>query len=193
MSGMLQRPLYLIGFMGSGKSTVSRFLSEMLHTPKIEMDELLVERAGKPITRIFEEDGEAVFRQMETELLREIGAGEAAIVSCGGGVVLRPENVEIMKRTGTILMLSATPETIYSRVRHSTRRPILNGNMNVGYIAGLMAKRDPAYRAAADVTVTIDGKTSEIVAGEIAAMLQTEQAKFESVKTEPSETGQPEV
>ena len=167
MSGMLQKPLYLIGFMGSGKSTVSRFLSEMLHTTKIEMDELLVERAGKPITRIFEEDGEAVFRQMETELLREIGAGKPAIVSCGGGVVLRPENVEIMKRTGTILMLSAMPETIYSRVRHSTRRPILNGNMNVEFIAQLMAKRDPSYRAAADVTVSIDGKTSDVVAREL--------------------------
>lgn len=173
MSGTLQRPLYLIGFMGSGKSTVSRFLTESLRLPKIEMDDLLVERAGKPITQIFAEDGEAVFRQMETDLLREIAAGQAAIVSCGGGVVLRPENVEIMKRSGTILMLSATPETIYGRVRHSTKRPILNGNMNVEYIAGLMAKRDPAYRAAADVTVTIDHKTSEIVAEEIMEMISS--------------------
>ena len=126
--------------------------------------------------------------QMETELLREIGAGEPAIVSCGGGVVLRPENVEIMKSTGMILMLSATPETIYSRVRHSTKRPILNGNMNVEYIAGLMAKRDPAYRAAADVTVPIDDKTSEIVAKEIVTILQADRAK-----TEPTKTEQPEA
>ena len=131
------------------------------------MDDLLAERAGKPITQIFAEDGEEVFRQMETALLREIGAGEPALVSCGGGVVLRPENVEIMKTTGTILMLSATPQTIFQRVRHSTKRPILNGNMNVEFIAELMTKRDPAYRAAADVTVSIDGKTSDIVAKEL--------------------------
>jgi len=167
MSMTLQRPLYLIGFMGSGKSTVSRHMSRSLGVPKIEMDDLLAERAGKSITQIFAEDGEEVFRQMETELLREIGAGEPALVSCGGGVVLRPENVEIMKNSGTILMLSATPETIFSRVRHSTKRPILNGNMNVEFIAELMAKRDPAYRAAADVTVSIDGKTSDIVAKEL--------------------------
>jgi len=167
MSTILQRSLYLIGFMGSGKSTVSRHMSRSLGVPKIEMDDLLAERAGKSITQIFAEDGEEVFRQMETELLREIGAGEPALVSCGGGVVLRPENVEIMKNSGTILMLSATPETIFSRVRHSTKRPILNGNMNVEFIAELMAKRDPAYRAAADVTVSIDGKTSDIVAKEL--------------------------
>jgi len=167
MSRTLQRSLYLIGFMGSGKSTVSRHMSRSLGVPKIEMDDLLAERAGKSITQIFAEDGEEVYRQMETELLREIGAGEPALVSCGGGVVLRPENVEIMKNSGTILMLSATPETIFSRVRHSTKRPILNGNMNVEFIAELMAKRDPAYRAAADVTVSIDGKTSDIVAKEL--------------------------
>lgn len=172
MSDVLKKPLYLIGFMGSGKSTVSRFLSQMLEIPKIEMDDLLAQRAGKPITQIFAEDGEEVFRQQETALLREIGQGGPALISCGGGVVLRPENVEIMQQTGTILMLSATPETIFERVRHSTKRPILNGNMNVEFIAGLMAKRDPAYRQAAQVTISIDGKTSEEVAVQIAAMLR---------------------
>ena len=172
MSDVLKKPLYLIGFMGSGKSTVSRFLSQMLEVPKIEMDDLLAQRAGKPITQIFAEDGEEVFRQQETALLREIGQGDPALISCGGGVVLRPENVEIMQQTGTILLLSATPETIFERVRHSTKRPILNGNMNVEFIAGLMAKRDPAYRQAAQVTISIDGKTSEEVAVQIAAMLR---------------------
>ena len=172
MSVTLQKPLYFIGFMGSGKSTVSRHMSQMLDIPKIEMDDLLAERAGKPITQIFAEDGEEAFRQMETDLLREIGAGDPVLVSCGGGVVLRPENVEIMKASGTILMLSATPETIFERVRHSTKRPILNGNMNVEFIAELMAKRDSVYRAAADVTVIIDGKTSDVIARELVERIQ---------------------
>ena len=178
MSMTLQKPLYLIGFMGSGKSTVSRHMSRALNVPKIEMDEVLAERAGKPITQIFAEDGEEVFRRMETALLREIGAGEPALVSCGGGVVLRPENVEIMKATGTILMLSATPQTIFQRVRYSTKRPILNGNMNVEFIAELMAKRDPAYRAAADVTVSIDGKTSDVVARELVERIRQNHGKL---------------
>ena len=178
MSMTLQKPLYLIGFMGSGKSTVSRHMSRALDVPKIEMDEVLAERAGKPITQIFAEDGEEVFRRMETTLLREIGAGEPALVSCGGGVVLRPENVEIMKATGTILMLSATPQTIFQRVRHSTKRPILNGNMNVEFIAELMAKRDPAYRAAADVTVSIDCKTSDVVARELVERIRQNHGKL---------------
>ena len=178
MSTTLQKTLYLIGFMGSGKSTVSRHMSRALDVPKIEMDDLLAERAGKPITQIFAEDGEEVFRQMETALLREIGAGEPALVSCGGGVVLRPENVEIMKATGTILLLSATPQTIFQRVRHSTKRPILNGNMNVEFIAELMAKRDPAYRAAADVTVSIDGKTSDVVARELVERIRQNHGKL---------------
>ena len=178
MSMTLQKPLYLIGFMGSGKSTVSRHMSHALGIPKIEMDDLLAERAGKSITQIFAEDGEEVFRRMETALLREIGAGEPALVSCGGGVVLRPENVEIMKATGTILMLSATPQTIFQRVRYSTKRPILNGNMNVEFIAELMAKRDPAYRAAADVTVSIDGKTSDVVARELVERIRQNHGKL---------------
>lgn len=170
MSGQI----YLIGFMGSGKSVVSRCLARFMQRQWVEMDELLAEQAGKPITQIFEEDGEEAFRQMESALLCRIGAGEPAIVSCGGGVVLRTENVDYMKKTGTVVLLSATSETIYERVRHSTHRPVLKGHMNVPDIAEMMAKREPYYQAAADLIVSVDGKTSEIVAEEVRRRLLTE-------------------
>lgn len=160
----LQKTLYLIGFMGCGKSTVSRYLAEQLQVERIEMDDILVAEAGKPITQIFAEDGEAVFRQMETALVGRLGQGSPVIVSCGGGVVLREENVKLMKEQGTILMLEASPETIYDRVKNSTKRPILNGHMNVEYIAQLLEKREPYYKAAADHIVCVDGKTSQEVA-----------------------------
>ena len=80
------------------------------------------------------------------------------VVSCGGGAILRQENVDIMKKNGCVVYLAATPETIYSRVKNSTNRPLLNGNMNVEYISELMAKRVDKYEAAADYKIVVDGK-----------------------------------
>lgn len=93
------------------------------------------------------------------------------VVSCGGGAVLREENVALMKKNGTIVLLTAEPETIFERVRHSSERPVLNGNMNVEYIAGLMEKRRPKYEAAADLVVATDGKRTEEICKEICEMI----------------------
>ena len=83
---------------------------------------------------------------------------------------MKEENVRLMKECGKIVLLTAEPETIYERVKDSTERPVLNGNMNVGYIESLMEKRRPKYEAAADVTIATDGKTSEEICGEILAI-----------------------
>ena len=164
------RPVYLIGFMGSGKSAVGRRLAKRLGVRCLEMDEILAARAGKPIAQIFEEDGEEAFRRMESGLLRETAA-QGAVVSCGGGVVLRAENVKTMKENGTVVLLQATPQTIYERVKSHTGRPILNGHMSVEYITGLMEKRAPFYEAAAGITVQVDGRDIEEIAKEIAVLL----------------------
>lgn len=150
--------IYLIGFMGAGKSTVARKLEEMTGARRIEMDQLLEEQQGKKITEIFAEHGEEYFRDLETELLRSFAREENLIVSCGGGSVLREENAALMKEAGRIVLLTASPETIYNRVKDSTNRPILNGNMNVDYIRELMEKRRPRYEAVADCRVATDGK-----------------------------------
>ena len=151
--------IFLIGFMGAGKSTISRALGEKLKFPVVEMDERIVREQGMSINDIFAKYGEAYFRDIESALVRTIGAEGGTVVSCGGGVVVRPENTESMKQSGTIVFLTASPETVYERVKNSTDRPILNGNMNVEFIAGLMEKRRALYEEAADIRVSTDGKS----------------------------------
>lgn len=159
--------LFLIGFMGSGKSTVAAKLKNRTHKKLIEMDETIVSNQGMSINEIFEKYGEAHFREIESELVKEISSEGDCIVSCGGGVVIKPENIEEMKKNGKIVFLSATPETIFERVRYSTNRPILNGHMNVEYIAELMEKRRTLYEAAADVVISTDNKNADEICDEI--------------------------
>jgi shikimate kinase len=159
--------IYLIGFMGAGKSSVARMIEEQTKAKRIEMDELIEEQQGMKITEIFEQYGENHFRNLETELLRSFVGQENLVVSCGGGSVLRDENTALMKQDGQIILLTATPETIYERVKDSTNRPILNGNMNVEYISGLMEKRRERYETVADLVVATDGKTKDAICAEI--------------------------
>lgn len=167
----LTEHIFLIGFMGVGKTSTSRALSRQLEVKEIDTDAMIVERAGMAISDIFAKQGEEAFRQMETALLDEIASMKPCIVSCGGGMVMRPENVEKMKKQGKIVLLSATPETIYSHVKDSTTRPLLNGNMNVEYIAGLMKQREPAYEAAADYKIVTDELNPKKVAEKITQLL----------------------
>ena len=159
--------IYLIGFMGAGKSTVAKELAAKTGARRIEMDQMIVEQQGMAISEIFEKYGEEHFRELETELLRSFLKEENLVVSCGGGSVLRDENARLMKESGRIVLLTAAPETIYERVRHSTERPILNGNMNVAFIRELMEKRRERYETVADQTIATDGKTAAEICREI--------------------------
>ena len=163
----LKEHIFLIGFMGCGKSTNAACLAEMTGAKQVEMDQMIVENEGRAIADIFKEKGEAYFRELETDLIKSFAGVEPAVISCGGGAVLKEENVRLMKESGKIVLLTAEPGTIYERVKDSTERPVLNGNMNVGYIEELMEKRRPKYEAAADVTIATDGKTSEEICEEI--------------------------
>lgn len=164
--------IYLIGFMGAGKSTVARELGRQTGAKCVEMDERIETQQGMPITEIFEKYGEEYFRNLETELLREIGCNEDQIISCGGGSVLRDENAVLMKENGCIVLLTATPETIYERVKNSTNRPILNGNMNVEYIRSLMEKRRARYETVADIRIEVDDKDTATVCTQILAQIR---------------------
>lgn len=115
--------LYLIGFMGAGKSTIARALAKKCPSKRIEMDQLIEEQQGMAIIDIFAAHGENYFRDLETELLRSFSESTGYVVSCGGGSVLRDENAALMKENGCIVFLRATPETIYERVKDSTNRP----------------------------------------------------------------------
>lgn len=163
----LDQHIFLIGFMGCGKSTCAACLSRMTGAEQMEMDREIVRRQGMEIAEIFRTHGEVFFRNLETDLIKEIGNMEPMVVSCGGGAVLREENVALMKAAGQIVLLTAEPETIFDRVKESTDRPVLNGNMNLSYIKELMEARRPRYEAAADRTVATDGRTAEEICREI--------------------------
>lgn len=162
--------IFLIGFMGCGKSTMARLLSEQTGAKLIEMDETIEAEAGLSINEIFEMYGETHFRDLESQLIRRIAEEGGAVVSCGGGAILRPENVACMRENGRIVYFAATPETIYKRVRNSTNRPLLNGNMNVEYISRLMEVRLPRYMEAADITIVVDGKEKQEILDELCAI-----------------------
>ena len=163
--------IFLIGFMGSGKTTIAAELGKRLGIKRLEMDAEIERRQGMAIARIFERFGEPFFRDLETKLVEDLAGEGNLIVSCGGGAVLRRENTALMKESGKVVLLAAKPETIYERVKGSDERPILNGNMTVEYIASLMEKRRAAYEAAADVTVWTDGKSREEICREILRQL----------------------
>lgn len=167
----LQKHIFLIGFMGVGKTSTSRELSKKLQVKEVDTDAMIVEKEQRSITEIFEVSGEPYFRQVETGMLDVLAQEEPCIVSCGGGMAMRAENVEKMKESGTVVFLTATPETIYSHVKDSDSRPLLNGNMNVPYIRELMEAREPKYQAAADLCIKTDGATPGEVADRVIAAL----------------------
>ncbi|MDO4447502.1 MAG: shikimate kinase [Lachnospiraceae bacterium] len=150
--------IVLIGFMGAGKSTISDYLRTAFAMEVVEMDQIISERQGMSISDIFETYGEEYFRDLETSLLIEMQSRTNVVISCGGGVPMRERNVVEMKKNGKVVLLTARPETILERVRDNHDRPLLEGNKNVEFIAGLMEKRRRKYEAAADVIIETDGK-----------------------------------
>lgn len=174
-AGNLQEHLFLIGFMGVGKTSTSHALSRKLGVREIDTDDLIVRQEGRSIPVIFEQEGEEYFRKAETAVLDKLAEQEPCIVSCGGGMVLRPENVRKMKSRGRVLFLTAEPETIYERVKDNTNRPLLNGHMNVEYIRRMIQEREPVYRAAADMEIATDGLFPRQVAEQILRLLTQRQ------------------
>lgn len=152
----LKGNIALIGFMGTGKTTISKALSKITGFQEIDVDEYIEKKSERSISDIFEKEGEAYFRNLETEALQEISQESGKIISCGGGAVLRDENVEILKGGGVIILLTATPETIFDRVKDHTHRPILNNDMSLGHVKELMEKREPRYQSVADVIISVD-------------------------------------
>lgn len=151
--------IILIGFMGAGKSTVSQYLKDVFAMHVVEMDQLIAEREDMSIPDIFATYGEEYFRNCETELLKKMQSRKNVLISCGGGVVLRECNVEQMKKNGRVVLLTASPEEVYERVKDSDDRPVLAGRKNVKGIAELMEARREKYEAAADIIVNTDHKT----------------------------------
>lgn len=165
----------LIGFMGTGKSEVGRRLAERLGKTFLEMDDLIVERSEKPITVIFEEDGEEAFRRLEREVTKEVAAREDVVIACGGGVVLDEANVENLKKSSVLLLLRASPEVILERVsRDDETRPLLNVPDKMERIRSLLGFRQPFYLKAADHVVDTSGLEPDEIADQILELLKGE-------------------
>ena len=159
--------IFLIGFMGSGKTTVAKLLNSKWGFAVFDMDKIIEERAKMSIPEIFATYGEAHFRNLETELAIELQGQRSAVISCGGGTAMRKENVAAMKKSGKVVFLAASPETIYERVKDSEDRPLIENNKTIPYIAQLLETRRPAYEEAADLTIHTDGKTAMEICEEL--------------------------
>lgn len=168
--------IFLIGFMGAGKSTISDYLKNVLAMDVVEMDQCIVERQGMSISDIFETYGEEYFRELETNLLIEMQSQSNVVVSCGGGVPMRERNVVEMKKNGRVVLLTAKPETILERVKDNHDRPLLENNKTVPFIADLMEKRRTKYEAAADIVIQTDGKSELEICEELIHRLREAEA-----------------
>ncbi len=144
---MNKRNIILVGFMGTGKTTVGRMVAERVHRPFIDMDSVIEERAGKTISDIFAEDGEAQFRKQERDLVKELCRKREQVIAPGGGIVLDPDNIRDFDRTGTVICLLAEPETILERVGKESHRPLLESEDKARAITELLEKRRPLYDA----------------------------------------------
>lgn len=164
---MMDCNIFLIGFMGCGKTTVSNMLRKRFGMDVIEMDQRIAEEEGLSISEIFEMYGEAYFRDAETRLLVDLKDQKNVVVSCGGGTALREVNVAEMKKSGKIVLLTAKPETVFERVKNSHDRPLLENNKNVEFIAEMMERRREKYLAAADVIIETDAKSVLEISDEI--------------------------
>ena len=160
--------IILIGFMGSGKSTVGIKLSYRLRHAMEDTDKLIEKEEGRTISEIFATDGEAYFRNLETECLKKlIQTANQKIISVGGGLPIREENHALLKKLGTVVYLRAKAETIYERVKHDTSRPLLQGDDPKGKIKTLMAQRADIYEKASDVIIDVDDKDFDTIIDEI--------------------------
>jgi shikimate kinase len=154
--------IVLIGFMGSGKSTVGRDLHQRLGYPLVDMDQMIEQRTGKSIAAIFVDSGEDAFREMESELLEELADPDAPrrIISTGGGVIGREKNRELLRQLGCVVWLHAPLPVILERTGKNRDRPLLNAPDAAVRAAELLAIREPLYAAAAHLKVDTTGLDS---------------------------------
>ena len=156
--------IFLIGMMGTGKSTVGVLLANELKIPFVDLDKEIEKSTKKTISRIFKLDGEAAFRKIETERLKEVSA---SVVSCGGGIILKEENRNFIKVNGTTILLTASIDELVRRLKGAGKRPLLAKNNEKESLIKLWLDRRAQYLSLSDMTIDTDGKTSRQITNDI--------------------------
>lgn len=162
----------LVGFMGSGKSSVGRELARRTGAEFVDADEWIEKKAGRSIRDLFADEGEPAFRERERAALREILAVQGRVVAAGGGAFLDEENRKLMRAYGPVVYLEASAGTVLRRLARDSKRPLLQGADRGSIVRDLLDRRVPEYRRA-DHTVPTDGLTVTQIAGRIIGLLKT--------------------
>jgi shikimate kinase len=162
----------LIGYRGTGKSTVGRIVATRLGRTVVSTDAEIVKRAGRAIPEIVAQRGWDYFRDFESQVCRDLAEGDGLVIDTGGGAILRSENVERLKHHGIVFWLTASVETITKRIGRDTQRPSLTGTKSfVDEVEDVLRERMPKYQAAADHVIATDGRPVVQIADEILARL----------------------
>jgi shikimate kinase len=174
--------IYLIGYRGSGKSTVGRLLAQRLGRPQVDSDDLIEAESGMSIKDIFATKGEPWFRDLEAKIVAEISArAQPTIVALGGGAILRESTQTILKATGKCVWLSASAEHLFERIQSDQatrlRRPNLSESGGFTEVAEILARRTPIYASLSDFTVVVEGKTPDEVCDEISDYINSANAE----------------
>ena len=173
---MKKDSIAIIGFMATGKTTVGMKLTEYLgnNYKFIETDQIIIEMAGKPIPRIFSEDGEEKFREYEAEACKKVSKLKKVVISCGGGVVLNKNNIENLKKNCYVILLTTTSDEIYNRIMKNgkTLRPVINKEDPKKEIENILKFRQPLYNRAADITINTTGKKIDEIVREMLAKVE---------------------
>lgn len=159
--------IILIGFMGSGKTSVSKALSALSGFTLIDTDQKIEELENTSITQLFNTRGEDYFRKLEESLCESLLVTKNSIVSTGGGMILSEKNQELLEKIGVIIYLEASVETIVFRIKNETKRPLFSQKTPLNSLSILLQKREPLYKKLADLTVSTNNKTVEEITQKI--------------------------
>ncbi len=158
--------LALIGFMGTGKSTIGHLVADQLRFEFLDTDHLIETRTGRTISDIFAQNGEPAFRALESQLVGELATRNQTVIATGGGLPVNPANLESLKQHALVVCLWSSPEKIFERVREQSHRPLLHDPDPLAKIRSLLAAREPFYKQA-DVLINSEFRTLREVAQQV--------------------------
>lgn len=167
------RNLVLFGFMGTGKSLIASKLQQILGLKLLDMDHLIEQRAQKSIDRIFAENGEPYFRELEKNIAEELSEKSDLIISTGGGVVLNEQNIRNLTKNGVCFCLNASPETIFNRVKNESHRPLLQTDNPLDSIKSILETRESCY-AKVQFQIDTNNKNPDEICSEIVKLFKVE-------------------